>query len=196
MINESQEEYKKYHSYLLKRSTLGHLYRQNILYPKLSRYLQGSVLDIGCGIGDFCSFRSQTTGIDINPFNINFCREKNLDCHLSKINEPFPIEGSRFDGAILDNVLEHMNDPELILKEANRVLKLNGIFIVGVPGKKGFDSDADHVIFYDQKLLVDTISQYGFAHKKTLMTPLPFNFLSHFLKQFCYYGIFVKTLNH
>ena len=55
-----------YYEYLKKRSIIGLLYRKYILYPSICKHLNGHVLDIGCGIGDFLKFRANTVGIEIS----------------------------------------------------------------------------------------------------------------------------------
>jgi len=137
--------YRDYYNYLLRRSRLGYLYRRYFLYPFLNQYLSGTVLDFGCGIGDFLSFRSDTIGVDVNPFVITHCRRLGLQAyHIEQL--PTPFQDMTFQGALLDNVLEHLDQPETVLKEIVRVLSHNATLIIGVPGKKGYDTDPDSAL--------------------------------------------------
>ena len=103
-------EYEAYFSYLKKRSKLGYFYRKFWLYPFISRHVQGRVLDVGCGIGDMLSYRSESVGVDINPATVKFCQGRGLNAVLmEKDRLPFGIEA--FDSIILDNVLEHIEKP-------------------------------------------------------------------------------------
>lgn len=188
----SESELKKYHEYLLTRSNLGHWYRKNILYPKLAPQLPGKALDVGCGIGDFCLFRPNTTGIDINPFNIEYCKKLGVK-EAYVIKDGFPLQNQTFDSALLDNVLEHLEQPEVVLNDVKRVLKPGGVLVVGVPGVKGFASDSDHKIFYDEPKLVKTMQENGFDFLRSFRTPLDLPFLSQFMRQYCLYGVFVKS---
>jgi len=55
--------------------------------------------------------------------------------NLVKINELFEEYKPRYkyDTIILDHVLEHVKEPNIILKKINTLLSLKGVFIVGVP---------------------------------------------------------------
>lgn len=183
---------KKYFEYLLQRSKLGSLYRKYWLYPKISRILQGRVLDVGCGIGDFLAFRKNTAGIDINPYNIRHCERMGLEAYLIE-SERYPFTNLAFDGAIMDNVLEHLTDPLPTLFEIRRILKPKGTLVVGVPGKRGYDSDTDHKCFYDQAKLSKTVENCGFETGKFLHMPVRSRWLDKNARQYCLYGIFEKT---
>jgi SAM-dependent methyltransferase len=188
----SEVEFKKYHEYLLTRSRLGHLYRNYILYPKIAKNLQGKAVDIGCGIGDFCIFRKDTTGIDINPFNVNYCKQLGLkEVYTIENNFPLPDEG--FDSALLDNVLEHLENPTQLISEVHRILKSHGRFVVGVPGIKGYASDPDHKVFYDLNKMKLLIEPLGFRFHHSFNMPVNLKFLSKKIRQFCLYGVFIKS---
>ena len=45
---------------------------------------------------------------------------------------------------VLDNVIEHIQDPMPLLKECKRVLASKGNIIIGVPLEKGYERDPDH----------------------------------------------------
>ena len=184
---------EQYHRYLLNRSTLSKIYRQFWLYPTLNREFEGRVLDIGCGIGDFLKFRKNTVGADVNEFNVNYCKENNLEAHMIS-NGKYPFENASFDGAILDNVVEHLSDPAPTLNETHRILKPGGILIIGVPGKKGYTMDDDHKKFYDDKSLPALAAQFGFRSRKILYAPLMMKsqFLDERISQYCLYGVFEK----
>jgi SAM-dependent methyltransferase len=173
---------------------MGRFYRRYILYPKLSKHLQGRVLDVGCGLGDFLSFRRGTIGADINPLVVQHCRRNGFDARLIENGYCLPFADACFDGVVLDNVLEHLIEPSATILEIFRVLRIGGRFIVGVPGIKGFASDPDHKIYYNDTALESVINAAGFDPIRFFYMPLPFgNFLfGKILKQHCLYGIFGK----
>jgi SAM-dependent methyltransferase len=184
---------KEYFNYLKGRSFLADQYRSKLLYPALSRQFVGKVLDIGCGIGDFLSFRKNTIGIDINPYNVAYCKERNLEAYVIE-NGIYPFDNRTFNGAILDNVLEHLTDPAPTLREAGRILQKGGVFIVGVPGKKGYTMDDDHKHFYDEEGLTKLLAKFDFRLKRFVYGPafIKSQFLSNTLSQYCVYGVFEK----
>jgi len=184
---------QEYFNYLKSRSKLANFYRKNLLYPALSRQFSGTVLDVGCGIGDFLTFRPNTVGVDINPYNVEYCLKLGLEAKNID-NGRYPYSPHFFDGVILDNVLEHLSDPAPTLREINRVLKYGGVFIVGVPGRKGYTMDDDHKHFYEEPQLKQLLSNFGFNNKRFIYGPMfvKSTVLSKSLSQYCIYGVFEK----
>jgi SAM-dependent methyltransferase len=185
------DNYQAYFEYLKNRSRLGLLYRNFWLYPRICKHLSGRVLDVGCGIGDFVKFRKHTTGTDINPETVKFCKKQELDVIQMDIDR-LPFLSGEFDGVLLDNVLEHITSPKSLVEEIYRVLKPSGTFLIGVPGRKGYEKDQDHKIYYDQNKIVETISAYGFTNKKIFYMPLKSTILDMHLSQFCLYATFTR----
>ena len=182
-----QSNKQKYFVYLSKRSFLGKCYRNFILYPRLNVYLRGKVLDIGCGIGDMLSYRKNIIGLDVNPLNIDFCKKRQLEAYVMK-PDVIPFGDKTFDSVLLDNVLEHIEKPSLLFKEMKRVLKADGILLIGVPGIKGYQSDDDHKVFYDEKKLYALALKNRFNVNRFFYTPLiKSKFLSKHLRQYCIY---------
>ncbi|ARN22640.1 class I SAM-dependent methyltransferase [Piscinibacter gummiphilus] len=183
-------DHDQYFRYLLKRSKLGHLYRTYWLYPRLVRRLRGKTLDIGCGIGDMLAFRPQTTGVDVNEHTLRFCRERGLEAHLM-VPDVLPFADMSFDSVLLDNVLEHIEVPAPLLAEVRRVLVPGGRFLVGVPGQRGWQSDPDHKVMYDEGSLRTTVERAGFRSVEVLHTPIgKSSLLDRKLRQYCLYGLF------
>ena len=178
---------KIYFEYLSQRSFLGRIYRNFILYPRLNKHLKGKTLDIGCGIGDMLSYRPNTIGLEINPFNVNYCKKKKLEAFLMRKGR-IPFKDRSFDSILLDNVLEHIDAPTLLFNEIKRVIIPGGILLIGVPGAKGFESDSDHKIFYDEMKLKNLAKKFNFSVNYFFYTPLFRSiFLSKRLKQYCIY---------
>lgn len=183
---------KDYLSYLRQHSAIGLAYRKLWLYPRLSRYLNGRVLDVGCGIGDMLRFLPNATGTDIDPMIVEWCRSAGLNVHLMTVGHlPFS-DAAAFDSVILDNVLEHIMDPRLLLQEIRRVLRAGGRFVVGVPGRKGYASDPDHKIFYDDAALERCVVASGFRLERMFHMPIRLHVLSSRLSIYCTYGVFRK----
>lgn len=179
----------EYFRYLATRSRLGWLYRRWWLYPRLCRYLTGRVLDVGCGMGDMLAFRPATIGVDINARTVAWCQSMGLDARLMQ-PDVLPFPSNSFDGIVLDNVLEHLVDPAPLLGEIRRVLVPSGRVVIGVPGRRGFQCDPDHKVFYDESSLRTLLARFTFFPFRMFYMPLYWPLLDKRLSQYCLYGVF------
>jgi ubiquinone/menaquinone biosynthesis C-methylase UbiE len=84
-------------------------------------HCQGKVLDIGCGNNELIKEYKNGIGIDAYPW-------ENADIICDTINLPF--ENQSFDTVTFVASLNHIPNRLEVLKEANRVLKNNGKFII------------------------------------------------------------------
>jgi hypothetical protein len=65
--------------------------------------------------------------------------------------------------------------------------------LIGVPGQKGFSSDDDHKIFYDEKKLQALAKKNHFNVNHFFYTPIiKSTFLSKQLRQYCIYTQWLK----
>ncbi|WP_261842348.1 class I SAM-dependent methyltransferase [Aliamphritea ceti] len=187
--------YTEYHEYLLKRSFLGKIYRNLLLYPKLIKYCSGRVLDVGCGIGDFLTFcdgRIDAHGVDINENNVKFCQQKGFKSAVIN-NGIIPFENGFFETIILDNVIEHIDEPSQLLSEFERITAKGATVIVGVPCLKGFNSDPDHKVFYRWENLVEVFVSFGFSPVNSFYMPVNTPVLGKILRQHALYVIFERN---
>jgi SAM-dependent methyltransferase len=178
-----------YYEYLKTRSWKASLYRRLWLYPRLRALLPGRVLDVGCGIGDFLAFHGDAVGVDVNPSLVDHCVKRGLRAQLL-LDSRYPFEDCSFDGVSLDNVLEHLEDPLSTVRESRRLLRQGGRFLVGVPGKRGYEADPDHKLHYELSDLDRVLTPEGFALVKAFEMPLP-SFKDSF-RQGCLYALFEK----
>jgi SAM-dependent methyltransferase len=187
------QEHDQYFEYLMGRSRLGHAYRRHVLYPRLVKRLRGRLLDVGCGIGDMLAFRPNSVGVDINDRTVAHCRELGLQAHVM-LPDRLPFATTIFDSVLLDNVLEHIADPVPLLSEVKRVLRPGGRLLIGVPGVRGWESDSDHKVFYDETSLAACAADCGFTMVEVFHMPIfKSRWLSRHMRQYCIYGVFHRT---
>jgi len=186
-------DHEDYFQYLSRRSKLGAFYRRFFLYPRLSRRLRGRTLDVGCGIGDMLVYRPGTVGVDINPLTVKFCQSRGAQAHLMSPDQ-LPFAAGEFESVLMDNIMEHIVAPDNLLAESHRVLKAGGHLLIGVPGRRGWDSDPDHKVLYSEKTLVDVVQRMGFRHIETFHTPLfKSAWLDLHLRQYCIFACFERA---
>lgn len=100
----------------------------------------GRVLDIGCGYGLFLDvLRSvgwETYGTEIFPKSIEFC----LGRHRIYLANEARFSDGFFDWITMDNVLEHITNPQELLQRVRHWLKPNGLLTICVPNFGGIDA--------------------------------------------------------
>jgi len=166
---------KEYFEYLKNRSWFSFLFRK-YFYKSIIKEFRGKVLDVGCGLGEFLEAYPNSSGIDVNPYCIKYCKQKGLDVKLGKA-EKIPFKDKSFNGIFCLCVLEHLRKPELAAKEMSRVLKQNGKLVLIVPTEKGFRHDKTHVKFWYKENAKELLERHGFKVKKMFYFPFSFKFL-------------------
>lgn len=191
---------KEYHKYLTTRKTISFIYKILFIYPFFLKYLGEKNIDYGCGIGDFqrfCRFfKNKIKGVDINKYNIEYCKKLNLDACCIPKNSIIPENRihNELDFVILDNVIEHMQHPNNLLNDLAKKIKQNGYLVIGVPvGRKGYESDPDHKIFYSEVTLDKLITKYSFSKIDFFYRPFKSDILKNISKIYCYYSIYKKN---
>lgn len=181
-----------YFDSLIRRKRAGLWYRNSWLYPRICRNLHGRVLDVGCGIGDMVQYRAQTVGVDVNAGAVAFCRSRGLTVQRME-PDVLPFPDGEFDGAVLDNVLEHLESPAPLLAEIHRVLRAGGTFVVGVPGERGFACDSDHKRHYSEGALIRCIESAGFTPSGLFHQPFRSGLLDRHFRYYAIYGVFRRS---
>lgn len=105
----------------------------------------GNVLELGCGAGQFIR-AIKNKRPDINCYGCDISKtaieEANkigggIKYDVSEENN-LPYEDNFFDSVLIFDVLEHVENPDIILKEVNRILKPGGMFFAYVPSEGDF----------------------------------------------------------
>ena len=128
--------------------------KNNSNYPKLfcehifSKYEKGKLLDIGCGNGSLTQ-ELQELGYDVHAVDFSDEPKELLKDRFTKIdfqNDNLPFENNTFDIVFSKSVVEHLKEPDKIIKEAYRVLKPGGIIVTLTPSWK---HNYDHAFYVD-----------------------------------------------
>jgi 2-polyprenyl-3-methyl-5-hydroxy-6-metoxy-1,4-benzoquinol methylase len=169
------------------------------VYPFFLKYLGKNNLDYGCGIGDFLSFckffNKKIRGCDVNINLVNFCSNRGFKAFLLGLKKPNKnFKNLSYDCIVMDNVLEHIEDPKTQLLKISGSIKKDGYLVVGIPiGRAGFDHDPDHKKYYNEADLDKLITAYGFVNINSFYRPFKSNYLRNNLKQYCYFAIYQKV---
>jgi SAM-dependent methyltransferase len=112
-----------------------------LIEKKLSSSLNRSMLDIGCGEGWALKFFREKgwmiKGIDYSNYG---CLKFNPDCVDSIVVgdiynslDTLIADGQKFEVIWLDNVLEHVLEPDDLIARIKKIILPNGILIIEVP---------------------------------------------------------------
>ncbi len=145
------------------------------------------ILDIGCWNGDstllygaFEKFK-EVYGVDISENALKEASKKNIKVSCIDLNsDKLPFPENYFDSITMLAVIEHLVEPYHIIDEVKRVIKDNGVFIIGVPNvaslsnrlriivgrrpRTSFDAgwDGGHLLYFTPKDLRELLESYNF----------------------------------
>lgn len=136
------------------------------------------LIDVGCGPGTFVRFGRdagiEVWGIDINAQDIGYCQAQGLGEWVRRLPvNRLALELGRFDGAILNHVLEHTTDPVRFLELLRGALVPGAAVAVAVPDfaspsrmllrQKWYGLQPDtHVYHFERATLSATLNEAGF----------------------------------
>ena len=110
-------------------------------YVVAEDYVQGNLLEVGCGEGRGVELMLkkvlQFTAIDKIEEALQVLREKFPQGKFISMNiPPFDLQSDTYDCVVSFQVIEHIQNDVLFLKEIHRVLKPGGIALLTTPNRK------------------------------------------------------------
>ena len=127
---------KKYFEQLYEQ---GFEQNKNELLNLLEENRDAKILDIGCSDGSFTKrvanrVKSTTVfGIEIIKARASEARKNGVNAVVANADRTFPFKHSVFDFVISNNVIEHVCDTDLFIKEIYRVLRRGGVCFISTP---------------------------------------------------------------
>jgi ubiquinone/menaquinone biosynthesis C-methylase UbiE len=133
-------------------------------------------LEVGVGSGRFAACLGIKVGIDPAKNMLKLARIRGVDVFLA-LGEKLPFKDESFDYAAIIVTICFVDDPNVVLEEAKRVLKLNGMLIVGIIDKESkwgelYSTKKEKskfykvAIFYSAKELWRLLTAIGFKNLK------------------------------
>lgn len=122
------------------------LYRESNgeLFPDFRITASDMVVDVGCGDGGACVFAArqgaETIGVDIDPAMIDVTNKRlreetasqRWQTHVSDSN-PLPLKSGIASKVICQEVLEHVDDPAIVVSELVRIGRPDSWYLLSVP---------------------------------------------------------------
>ena len=158
---------------------------KTVLSPRLRRVMEvitkskaDIFLDIGCGDGSFSNLLKglrvvkEAYGIEISPEAAAIAKKKGIQAVCLDIDEAdFPFENDYFDGILAAEIIEHLLNPDHLLREIYRVLKSGGWAIISTPNLASWHSRL-HLLFGYQPYPVPVRSERARYRVGSFMHPV------------------------
>lgn len=115
------------------------------------------LLDGGCGLADILKkARARNkeflyTGVDISPSTISMCRselERDGSWFMTGSVSSLPYPDETFDVAWCGETLEHLEEPDMAIRELSRVVREGSLIVISTPYKRR-NSSPEHVWEFD-----------------------------------------------
>ena len=175
-----EEVISKYtYSYRIEASNIGVAIFDNMAYKLLRRSDKRKnleVLDVGCGLGEFLHVCTKSgnnvIGIDITKSIVDQLNQKGFQVYQKSLSEFCSIE-LNFDWVSCLNMIEHVNDPLLAIKQLANLVRPGGRIAIQTPNGSaiakhtensyGLHVDEEHINYFRPDQLIRILSQYNFS---------------------------------
>lgn len=182
------------------------------------------VLDLGCNTGNFLKLIQKNNknieGVEISQKIAKIGQKKGLKIKIADLGKTFPYLKNTFDTITAGEIIEHIYDTDLFLKEIKRILKPNGYLILSTPNiatlgrrimllfginpliETSLENASGHIRYFTKKSLEQLLEKHNFKIIKFKSDTINFSnsgrFQSRFLaKLFPKLGarIIIKAIN-
>jgi len=159
------------------RRNPAHRFRRRLIFKALELCPRSlHILDLGCGQGEFLREArerfpgAELAGVDFSATGLELARQRVPGARLFQTDfsssEPLPRELEGFANSVVcSEVLEHLDDPRLVLRKVAPALALGGRLLITVPGgpRSAFDIHIGHRRHYSPRELASLLRSAGYA---------------------------------
>jgi methionine biosynthesis protein MetW len=153
-----------------------------------------SLLDVGCAQGHLLSAAMDngwvTTGIEYNEDDAKIAQNCGLNVLKGSAEEELSKITGRFDVIVIADVLEHLVDPDVVLRLISERISQHGKVIISLPnvahlsvrfalifGRFNYSDrgilDRTHLHFYTRKSIAELCKRNGLTINSWTVTPAP-----------------------
>jgi len=140
------------------------------------------VLDLGCAKGAYLrQLAPGSTGVDVSRPNLERCRVLGLRVIEADLNQALPFPAENFPAVLCSHALEHVDAPINLLRECHRVLRLDGVLVLGLPietslvnwarGQKYFYHHPGHLYSFSLENIDVLLKKAGFRIERFYFEP-------------------------
>ena len=173
--------------------------RKKLFIKNLKKFtkLDSKILEIGSSTGNYFSYIKKKGfvnlhGIENNKYALKRCRRKGLKSIIKGSATKIPFKKNTLDFVLATDVIEHIKNDKLAIKEIHRVLKPGHHALITVPAFNFFWSKHDikshHKRRYTKNTLKELIKPFNFSLCKIFyfnyLLAIPIILVRFFLKCF------------
>jgi SAM-dependent methyltransferase len=166
------------------------LARRELLVRALHRFLSrgptgdaaARLLDVGCGTGGtllrMAAF-GDAYGVDVEPLALQWCRERGLRKLSLAAASALPFRDNHFTAVVALDVLEHIAQDALAVREMARVLAPDGTLLISVPAYASLWSPHDDALMHRRRYaagqircLIAAVPELRLVHLTHVVTAL------------------------
>jgi ubiquinone/menaquinone biosynthesis C-methylase UbiE len=170
----------------------------SFLNGAISTPARARILDVGCGYGDMLVESTARTrvGVDVNLDALRHAAGRARAVHFALgAVEQLPFKSGSFDGVICSEVLEHLDEPQRLAREIERITRPGGSICITVPnemittvgrfvlGKRPAKSPA-HKQDFTPRTVAALFSQPPVRQQLTPFSALPFSLATNVVMLF------------
>ncbi len=157
------------------------------LVTKLAPHTPGTILDIGCGTGEFL-YKMKTKGWEVLGLEPDKgAREYARNTYALLVEEPsrlYDISSGYFDIVTMWHVLEHIHELHACIEATSHILTTHGTLIIAVPNFESRDASVyqnqwaaydvpRHLYHFNPQSMSTLLQQHGY--ELVDMLPMPFD---------------------
>jgi len=161
---------------------------------RISKKQNGTLLDIGCGTGDFLikmkDYGWEISGVEINN-SARAIAEKSIGKTIFNQNE-FLNSDKKYDVITLWHSLEHLHELKKYLQKISKSLNANGVVMIAVPNYNSYDAE-----YYNKDWAAYDVPRhlYHFSPKAMIKLMEKFKFKLIYNKQMPFDPFYVSLLS-
>jgi len=139
------------------------------------------ILDVGCSVGRIMEVigKNRVTGFDADSLALKIARKKGFKVVTGNLVKTLPFKDSSFEGIFCSQVIEHLSNPLMAIREMKRVLTKGGRLVLITPDylinhrkhKNGFWSDYTHKTPFTKESLERIAYDSGFKKYRVYHLP-------------------------
>jgi len=190
----------------------------NEIYQLYAQYIQTlftkksqiNLLDYGSSTGGFLDILERELGLNHNSFDgVEYSKEARIIANSKRLRAYENIPKKKYNIITVIEVIEHLKEPWIDLKNLYDSLEINGKIIITTPNRKGLNALINgcswreqnkdfHLIMFDVNMIIEFLENIGFTNIKAVKYfPVPkqgvFSLIKHRVLQLLnlHGGIFI-----